>query len=135
MEPEVLLDTDILSALLRPHPNAMTRAQDYILEHVQLNISIITRFEVLRGLKTRDARSQLRTFEDFCTKHNVLELSDEIVVRASDIYADLSRRGELIDDLDVLIAATALVYGMTIATNNERHFSRISGLRIDNWLK
>ena len=134
MEPETLLDTDTVSAILRMDPRVMAHAQDYIREHIQLNISIITRFEVLRGLKTRDARSRLRGFQNFCDIHNVLGLTDDIIVRASDIYANLSHRGELIGDMDVLIAATALEHGMALATNNERHFSRITGLQVENWL-
>src|SRR5437773_12445859 len=103
MEPEALLDTDTLSAILRLDPNIIVRAQKYVREYIQLNISIITRFEILRGLKARDARSRLRSFENFCEIHSVLELSDDIVVKASDVYADLSRRGELIGDMDTLI--------------------------------
>jgi tRNA(fMet)-specific endonuclease VapC len=135
VEPEALLDTDTLSAILRMDPNVIVRAQEYVREHIQLNISIITRFEILRGLKARDARSRLRNFENFCETHSVLELSDDIVVKASDVYADLSRRGELIGDMDTLIAATALTYGYTLITNNARHYSRVQGLQIDNWVR
>lgn len=135
MEPEVLLDTDTLSAILRPDPMVVARAREYITSYIQLNISTMTRFEVLRGFEVRDAKSRLRSFENFCKIHNVLDLTDDIVVRASGIYADLYRRGVLIGDADILIAATALVHGMAIATNNERHFSRINGLQLENWLK
>jgi predicted nucleic acid-binding protein len=54
---------------------------------------------------------------------------------AAEIYADLSRRGELIADADILIAASALVRGLGIVTNNEEHFKRIQNLHVENWLK
>lgn len=49
------------------------------------------------------------------------------------IYADLYRRGELIGDADILIAATALVENLVLGTNNERHFRRVAGLAVENW--
>src|SRR5438132_5359897 len=123
MEPEVLLDSDTLSSILRMEPKVRARAEDYVREHIQLNISIITRFEILRGFKVRDARSRLRTFENFCEIHNVVQLTDDIVVQASEVYADLPKCGELIGDMDTLIAATALTHGYTLITNNTKHFS------------
>jgi tRNA(fMet)-specific endonuclease VapC len=47
----------------------------------------------------------------------------------------LHRRGALIGDADILIAATALVEGLVLLTNNERHFGRVAGLQIANWLR
>ena len=49
------------------------------------------------------------------------------------VYGDLYRRGALVPDADVLIAATALVEGRTIVTNNREHFARIGGLTVENW--
>ncbi|MFN0018670.1 MAG: PIN domain-containing protein [Pirellulaceae bacterium] len=80
------------------------------------------------------ATSQLVAFEAFCVKNEVLPITDEIVVVAADIYADLYSRGQLIPDADILIAATAKLLGLQLATNNQRDFGRISGLQIDNWL-
>jgi len=58
-----------------------------------------------------------------------------VVAAASDIYADLHRRGELIGDADILIAASALVNGFGVVTNNVHHFGRIKELMVENWLK
>jgi tRNA(fMet)-specific endonuclease VapC len=63
-----------------------------------------------------------------------LSITDEVVLRAADIYADLYKRGELIGDADILIAASAL-NGYGIATNNEGHFRRINDLHGVNWLR
>ena len=48
---------------------------------------------------------------------------------------DILSAGELIGDADILIAASALVNGLAVVTNNEDHFKRIPGLQIENWLK
>ena len=44
------------------------------------------------------------------------------------------RRGELIEDADILIAASCLVEGIVLVTDNEEHFRRIEKLEIENWL-
>ncbi|MGF1471652.1 MAG: type II toxin-antitoxin system VapC family toxin [Rubrobacteraceae bacterium] len=133
--PPVLLDTDILSAILRGDAVVTARAQDYLRVHQRFALSIITRYEILRGLKAKRATKQQAAFDRFCAASTVLPLSDAIVVRATEIYAALYQRGELIGDADTLIAATAIVEGRNLSTNNERHFERIEGLEIDNWLK
>lgn len=131
----VLLDTDTLSTILRREPTVVGRARAYLRIHRRLTFSVITRYEILRGLKARNATSQQRAFEHFCAANTILFLTDAIVVRAADIYAYLYRRGELIGDADILIAATAIVAGYALVTNNERHFRRVTGLQVDNWLE
>ncbi|MGZ5440093.1 MAG: PIN domain-containing protein, partial [Candidatus Aminicenantales bacterium] len=53
---------------------------------------------------------------------------------AGELLAGLSLTGQNIDVEDVLIAATALTQGLTVVTNNVRHFERIPGLRVEDWL-
>jgi tRNA(fMet)-specific endonuclease VapC len=89
---------------------------------------------VLRGLKARQAVVQQVAFESFCAASRVLPLTDAIIVRGADIYAALYRRGALIGDADILIAASALEHGLVVATNNEDHFRRVAGLVVENWL-
>jgi tRNA(fMet)-specific endonuclease VapC len=97
--------------------------------------SIITRYEILRGRKAKDATAQVQAFDRFCESCLVLPLTDEIVVRAAKIYAALRKRGEPIGDADILIGASALTRGFGVVTNNEAHFRRIEGLHVDNRLK
>jgi len=133
-QPAVLLDTDTLSAVMRGNPRVVARTRAYLAEHGALAFSIITRYEILRGLKAKGATAQLEAFDRFCQTCVVLPLTDPVVVRAADIYAALRQRGEPIGDADILIAATALDYGHGIVTNNESHFRRVSGLSVENWL-
>ncbi len=130
-----LLDTDTLSAVLRRNPIVIAKARDYLRSHHHFAFSIITRYEILRGLKVKRATKQQAAFDRFCVASTILPLSDAIVVQAAEIYADLYQRGELIGDADILIAATAIVGGHGLVTNNERHFERIERLNIDNWLR
>ncbi len=132
---QAIVDTDILSAVMRKNPVVIPKAHAYISEYGQFRFSIITRYEILRGLKAKGATKQVIAFNSFCQKNLIFPLTDEIVVRAAEIYADLWQCGQLIGDADILIASSALVHGLGVVTNNEDHFSRITDLRVQNWLK
>jgi tRNA(fMet)-specific endonuclease VapC len=132
---EVLLDTDTLSFFLRHIPQVTAKAGNYLKFHKGFTFSVITNFEVLRGLKIKNATHQITKFGLIRRQSRELPLTDSVIIRAADIYADLYKRGLLILDADILIAATALENNLAIVTNNERHFQRISGLQVLNWNK
>jgi len=94
---------------------------------------MITRYEILRGLKARRATRQLARFEQRCQHSQVLPLTDDIIVQAADLYALLYQEGQLISDADILIAATALKHDLVMVTENVHHFQRIPGLSIESW--
>jgi len=132
--PAALLDTDTLSEVMRARdPQVQRAAREYLADHRSFTFSIITRYEILRGLKAKGATRQADAFEQRCERSRVLPLTDDIIVRAADVYADLYRDGHLISDADILIAATALVHGLTLVTENQAHFQRIRNLRIASW--
>jgi tRNA(fMet)-specific endonuclease VapC len=76
---------------------------------------------------------QVARFQAQSLASTVLPLTDEVVVRAADVYAGLHRSGQLIGDADTLIAATALVAGLSLVTNNLAHYRRVPGLRVTSW--
>ena len=104
-------------------------------DYVSVPWGSITRYELLRGLNARKARTQIKASNLFCASSNVLGLADEVVEQPAEIYGDLHGRGELISDADILIAASGPVHDCALVTNNEDHFLRIPGLDVDNWLK
>ena len=132
---EALIDTDILSAVMRKDSQALAQARSYLAVHKRFTFSIITRFEILRGLKAKEATVQLAAFDQFCRANRILALTDEVIVQAAEIYSGLYRCGELIGDADILIAATALVKDLVVVTSNEKHFRRIPALAVENWIK
>jgi tRNA(fMet)-specific endonuclease VapC len=131
----MLVDTDVLSAIMRRSQAATEKAAAYLSVHSLFSFSIITRYEILRGLKAKNATKQIAAFERLCVSSNVIALTDAIVDKAAEIYAELHNQGRLIGDADILIAASALANGCGVATNNEKHFKRVPGLHIENWLK
>ena len=131
-----LLDTDTLSEIIKGRDSLVyRRAQDYLAMFGVFSFSLITRYEILRGLKAKNATARIVVFDRQCQASHVLPLTDEVVVRAADLYADLRARGQLISDADLLIAATALVQDLVLITNNTQHFSHIPALDLDSWAK
>ena len=129
-----LLDTDTLSEIMRGRDsNIVQKAREYLRTHGQFRISIITRYEILRGLKAKQASRQITLFEERCRKSILYPLIDDIIVKASDIYAYLYKQGLLISDADILIASTALVNNLTLITGNLEHFNRIPNLISQSW--
>ena len=128
-----LLDTDILSELLKQHPLVLQKARAYLADHGRLAFSIVTRYEILRGFKAKQALAQETAFERFCQTSEVVPLTDEMIQLAATLYGDLYRRGELLPDADLLIAATALAERRILVTNNLDHFRRIQDLATENW--
>jgi tRNA(fMet)-specific endonuclease VapC len=130
----VLLDTDTLSEIMRGRDsNIVQKAREYLKTHGQFRISIITRYEILHGLKAKQAFRQIALFEERCRKSVVYPLIDDMIVKASDIYAYLYKQGLLISDADILIASTALVNNLTLITGNLEHFNRIPNLVSQSW--
>lgn len=134
MNRQLLLDTDILSSLMRKNEKVIEKAYNYLLEHKIFIFSVITKYEILRGLKSKNAIKQIERFLSFCNKCYIFPVDDRIVIRASDIYAELLKQGKIISDADILIGSTAREYDYGLVTNNIEHFNRIRGLTLENWL-
>ena len=83
---QALLDTDILSAIMRKHPAAIQKARTYLEAHRQFTFSLITRYEILRGLFAKGADKQVATFDRLCSASLVLPLTGPIIVQAATRY-------------------------------------------------
>jgi len=129
-----LLDTDVLSFYLRGHARVVQRVVHYLQSHAQLELSVMSYYELRRGLVRIGAIQRLQQLEAFMAGCRVWEVSQEVAHEAAGIAGELAARGERLDDSDVIIGATARVLGTGIATGNVRHFSRIVGLEVEDWL-
>jgi tRNA(fMet)-specific endonuclease VapC len=131
----VLVDTDILSMFFRNNPNVVSNFKKYLSKYEKINLSIITYYEILSGLKHKDALKQTDLFLEFVKHNTILPLTEDSVTISSGLYASLRKKGNPIDDIDILIAGVALSNNLAIVTNNEDHFKNIKGLKILNWNK
>jgi tRNA(fMet)-specific endonuclease VapC len=128
-----LIDTDILSYYFKGDTIVVDNFRRYLAHFDIIEISLITYYEIMSGLLYKNSLKQLELFDDFVSENIVVTLTEESCKIASEIYSKLRTNGELIDDIDLLIAGIAIENEMVLVTNNENHFNRITGLRIENW--
>ncbi len=132
---ESLVDTDILSFYFKGDRKVIHRFNEYLREFDVINISIITYFEILGGLKFKKAERQIKEFQEFVNNNTIIHISEESAKISGDIYANLRQKGVTIGTSDMLIAGIAIENELTLVTNNERHYNSIQELKIENWKK
>ncbi len=98
-------------------------------------ISEITLAELKFGVRnSQDPVSNSKVLENFLTGVNILPILSTL-----DFYAEekvrLRKLGTPVDDFDLLIGACAVTNRLCLVTNNERHFQRIKGISVENWVK
>lgn len=131
---DYLLDTNILSYILRKNVIVDNKLRQVTRNGNQVFLSCITYYEVKRGLLAINATRQLANFQQFYTDYEVLFLDDiDIIEQACKIHADLKIKGRPIQDADVLIAATAITRGLVLVSNDS-DLLRVEGLSLENWL-
>ena len=101
-----------------------------------LQISAITAVEVWVGLaRPRTPRAKSRLFETLLRHTRVLAFDEAAARQAFAVRRYLEQTGQEIGRMDPLIAAQAITVGAVCVTDNLRHFLRIPGLTIENWLR
>lgn len=128
-----LLDTDFCVAVLRNRSEDLSAR--FMAHARSLSISTITLTELLVGAaKSMWPERRGEEVEAFTERLQVLSFDAAAAAHAADIRADLERTGRIIGTYDVLIAGHARSRGLTVVTGNIREFSRVDGLRCENWL-
>jgi len=128
-----LIDTDILSLFFRNHPQVVESGNLYLQSYDKLSFSLITYYEILSGLKHRDAHQQLNKFLEFSEFSQIIPLTEKSVKISAEIYADLRKKGTQVDDIDLLIAGVAIAHNLILISHNQKHFSKIEGLELEDW--
>lgn len=98
-----------------------------------IGISIITHYEIMSGLKFKFSEKYLKSYSLFTDSIYIYPLTEQSVQISSDLYANLRKKGKPLDDIDLLIAGTAVENKSILVTGNLSHFQRIKGLKTENW--
>lgn len=100
-----------------------------------ISVSAITIAELLYGAyNSMNVEKNITKVNEFEDATNVIDLDRESLEHYARIKAKLRAEGKMLDDFDILIAATAIVNDCILVTNNTKHFERIDGLTIENWI-
>ena len=132
-----LLDTDTLSNLLRPSPSPHLVQQLALTPQDEQATSTITAGELYFGAWRRrpGGSNLLERIEATLANTTVLAFDTGAARVYGELRAELERLGTPIGDADTRIAAIALVHDLTVVTANVRHFERVPGLPVENWLQ
>ena len=127
-----MLDTDICIYVIKNRPAEL---RNIFNEHVeQLCISSVTLAELIFGSeKSSQLDQNIKTVEGFAARLSILPFEDTAAAHYGEIRAVLERAGTPIGPYDLMIAGHARSEGLILVTNNEREFSRVDGLRVENW--
>jgi len=132
-----LFDTDILSNLLRSAPSAALLRRLALTPVDQQATSSITLGELYYGARRlADGGETLVSRIDSALLPNlaVLPFDVQAARRYGQLRAELEKAGTPIGDADMRIAAIAMSHDLTVVTANLRHFQRVVGLPVENWL-
>jgi len=129
-----LLDTNIVSDLVR-HPHGQAAAMVAMRLGARLCTSIVVAAELEYGALRRGSARLSRQLEIVLSGIEILPLDSPAHLRYAALRVALERKGRIIGPNDLLIAAHALALDHTLVTDNEREFSRVPGLKVENWLK
>lgn len=130
-----LLDTNICIFIIKNRP-PQVRERFAALRPGELAISSGTEAELLhRAYKSQQVSENLAAILTFASQMVVLPFGSRAADAYGQLRAELEKRGTPIGPMDYQIAATALVHGIPLVTNNVGEFSRVPGLRVEDWTK
>jgi predicted nucleic acid-binding protein len=132
----VVLDTNVVSALMHRLPGALARLRAF--EPVDVVLSSPVAAEIHSGLARLASGSKRRAVlaEEYARLREAVAWVDWTEAAAAEFgrqKALLEVRGEPIEDMDIAIGSVALALGARVATYNVRHLGRLDGLGVDDW--
>lgn len=129
-----LIDTDIIIYSIKG--NALVHGNFLKNENIPKSISVISYGELLFGAKkSKNVERNIAVVYRIKELFPVIDIDKAVIETFSDLKANMQKAGTIIDDMDLLIASTALTMNSILVTNNEKHFGKIKELKIENWAK
>lgn len=117
----MLVDTNVLSELMRPRPSPHVLA--WAERQETMSLSVVALEEILVGLFHRPSVRMTRWFEGFVeARCEILPVTATIARRSAQLRGNLRRGGKRRTQADMLIAATALQHDLALATRNTKDF-------------
>jgi predicted nucleic acid-binding protein len=131
-----LLDTNVLSELVRLKPNPLVEAR-FEAEPEELFTSVICVEEIRYGAKIGPPGNKLweRSQAEVFPRLTILPLDEPLAIAAADLRAEWRVRGTPVGYGGGLIAATAKAKGLILVTRNVRHSDHVTALKVENWFE
>ena len=132
--PEIyMLDTDVCSYIIKKRPAGL---KETFLKHKNdaICISAVTYAELLYGLEKNPSDKLERAIDEFVALVRIIDWNNAAARKYAKIRHAMTQKGLLTGSLDMQIAAAAIAAGAQLVTNNKKHFEKIEGLRIADWI-
>lgn len=127
-----LIDTDIVIYTLKGHPTVTAAFAEH--RDAAKSLSVVSYGELLYGAeKSQQREKSLAAARRVAELFPLLPVTKPIMETFAELRASLEAEGTRLDDMDVLIAATAVTHNLVLVTNNTKHFARIESLTVENW--
>ena len=126
-----MLDTDISSYIIKRRPSSLV--EKFERHGETLSVSVITAAELRFGAEKAARPKLTELVEAYLDRLAILDWTNEVTRHYARIRSLLERSGKPIGNMDLLIAAHAISLGMTVVTNNLKHFANVPDLKIDVW--
>lgn len=128
-----LLDTNIVIYVLKRRPIKVLEV--FNKNASRMAISSITLSELMYGVeKSSQINKNLEAVEEFISHLDVLSYDAKASQHYGQIKAKLEKKGQVIGENDIHIAAHAISQGLTLVTNNLKEFKRVPNLALENWV-
>jgi tRNA(fMet)-specific endonuclease VapC len=126
-----MLDTDISSYIIKRRPATLVERFE---KHAEtLSVSVMTAAELRFGAEKAGQPKLAELVEAYLERLAILDWTNEVTGHYARIRTELERSGKPIGNMDLLIASHAVSQGMTLVTNNLKHFSSVPGLKVEVW--
>ncbi len=127
-----LVDTDVCSAYLKGDRRVWQR---FMQNGGQLHVSTISVGELYTwALRAQASPKRLQALEDLLSDMTVLDVTADVSRKFGELRAALLDAGQATPDMDLLIAATALVHNLSLITHNVQDFASVPDLHVEDWL-
>ena len=130
---DYLLDTCVVSDFVKGDNNTLIRLRAK--SPLQIKISSITAYELQYGLEKNDQlkKSVKKAVLGFLGDIEIIPFQIDMAKQAAIVRSNLEQAGKPIGSYDILIAATTLTLDLILVTSNEKEFSQIPNLKMENW--
>ncbi|MEA2645935.1 MAG: tRNA(fMet)-specific endonuclease VapC [Chloroflexota bacterium] len=129
-----LLDTDTISAVLRRVPDAAVVRRLATVSQEEVFTSAVTVGELVYGAALRHLPALEERMEALLATLPVVAFDEVAAYAYGTMRARLESEGRRLDDPDLRIASIAIAHELVLVSGNERHFRRVQGLALENWL-
>lgn len=127
-----LIDTDIIIYSLKGNKDV----QKWMIanQNIPKSISVISYGELTYGArKSKNPEKNIATVTRISELFPIIEINKGIIEIYGEIKARLKNSGNRVDDMDLMIGATALYMNMSLVTNNKKHFIKVKDLILEDW--